>query len=62
MNLLLHHQERSLGLFSNLQLMVQKKMRSESIQMRLEVEGEKNLMQQLCTITLKKNLNPTWIR
>jgi hypothetical protein len=26
------------------------------------VEEEKSLMQQLCKVALKKNLNPTWIK
>jgi hypothetical protein len=42
--------------------MIQKRMRSEPVQMTLEVEEEKNLMQQLCRAMLRKKLNPTWIK
>jgi hypothetical protein len=40
-------------------LMIKKRMRFEPIHMRLEVEEEKNLMQQLRKATLRRNLNPT---
>jgi hypothetical protein len=39
-----------------------KRMRSKHVQMRLEVEEEKNLMQQICRVALRKNLNPTKIK
>jgi hypothetical protein len=42
--------------------MIQKRMRSELVQMKLEVGEEKSLMQQLCKTTLRKNVNPTSIR
>jgi hypothetical protein len=39
--------------------MIQKGMRNEPVQMRLEVGEEKNLMQQPHKAAMKKNLNPT---
>jgi hypothetical protein len=39
--------------------MIQKRMRSEPIQMKLVVGEEKILMQQLHRGALRKNLNPT---
>jgi hypothetical protein len=42
--------------------MTQKRMRSELVQMKLEVREERSLMQQLHRTTLKKNLNPIWIK
>jgi hypothetical protein len=57
--LLPHHQKRSLGLLSDHQLLIQKRMKSEPIKMKLEMEEDKSLMQQLHRAALRKNLNPT---
>jgi hypothetical protein len=37
-------------------------MKNKLVEMRLEVREEKSLRQQLRKATLRKNLNPTWIR
>jgi len=51
--------KKSRTTFLDHQLMIQKRMRSEPIHMRLEVEEEMSLMQQLRKASLRNNLNPT---
>jgi hypothetical protein len=37
-------------------------MKNELVHMKMWVEEEKSLMQKLCMATLRKNLNPIWIK
>jgi hypothetical protein len=49
--------KRNLGLLLDHWLLIQKRVKSEPIQLRLRVEEEKSLMQQLRKATLKKKFN-----